>query len=411
MSKILLLVCLLQLALTIQFIQCSENSSPYTNLLSWGLNHNVSIQKLEMNFTSVNEKYFIAKENIHPNETLLTVPESLFINIQTIKQLLTPKFKKILEEILKLDIPLFKTEWAREQAYLALVQEISFRKKNNKLYKNFKPYFESFPDDLDNFPVFFDEEELDLLKGTNFGKTIATAKSTLLEEDKYLHTKFNFTMVDESYIRQRVLTVSRSFNISHLSTLIPFMDLFHVQIENSNAVWNYNQTQKLIEVYSTKEIKQGEAVILDTRPVPNSHCLLFYGFTQTNNTYLARHHIHTIHPRFQKDKNITMTLLKEGYDISNETFIGEMLDVYRMIASHAGFEQGDIGGYKMMLRNIEYYRHDYDYITPKDYYAKILSRRNRENIKRVIELEIALLEARMKILKDIIQSIEQKPEL
>ena len=61
-----------------------------------------------------------------------------------------------------------------------------------------------------------------------------------------------------------------------------------------------------------------------------------------------------------------------------------------------------------MLKNLKYYREEYDKILDKYYYELILSNQNRINIKRVIDLEIELLDKRINLLSEIVTDRENR---
>ena len=61
-----------------------------------------------------------------------------------------------------------------------------------------------------------------------------------------------------------------------------------------------------------------------------------------------------------------------------------------------------------MLKNLKYYREEYDQILDKYYYELILSNQNRINIKRVIDLEIELLDKRINLLSEIVTDRENR---
>jgi len=61
-----------------------------------------------------------------------------------------------------------------------------------------------------------------------------------------------------------------------------------------------------------------------------------------------------------------------------------------------------------MLKNLKFYREEYDKILDKYYYELILSNQNRINIKRVIDLEIELLDKRIGLLTEIVTDREKR---
>ena len=60
--------------------------------------------------------------------------------------------------------------------------EDSMNKKKGSLYQKYKPYFDMYDYiDMDNYPVFFDQEELIFLSQSSFGSELSEAVRSLQE--------------------------------------------------------------------------------------------------------------------------------------------------------------------------------------------------------------------------------------
>ena len=84
------------------------------------------------------------------------------------------------------------------------------RIKKGKFYKEFKPYFNLYEyTNLDNFPIFYSQEQLTLLKGTNLFEEIKRTKESLENEEKDLYDEFNFKKTDkENFLKNRILILA-----------------------------------------------------------------------------------------------------------------------------------------------------------------------------------------------------------
>ena len=68
-------------------------------LIEWGRNNSVYISnKIKLNYTNENTKNFYVKKKINVNEILISVPQNLFLNIDSALRLSSSKTKKQLEK-------------------------------------------------------------------------------------------------------------------------------------------------------------------------------------------------------------------------------------------------------------------------------------------------------------------------
>ena len=179
--------------------------------------------------------------------------------------------------------------------------------------------------------------------------------------------------------------------------------------ERGNTKWFYNTTTKIFKIYSIKTITPGEMIHMKAINMPNSNYLLYYGTTFENNNYIDPVKVSIIHPRWQRQDNITVTLNQKDFDITDEGFIGNSIDSYRQLGMRQfRMTSNDDTGYKLMYKNLKFYLEDYEGIKEKDYYDKILLNENRINIKRIIDLEKLLINNRLRLLEEIIEDREKE---
>jgi hypothetical protein len=95
-----------------------------------------------------------AGADIEKGETIISVPKNAIITLQMAKE--TEVGKKIVEQKVSLIYP--------NNSTLATFVLLEKSKPTTK----WKPLFDAFPKKVDNFPIFYNKEELDLLKGTQF---------------------------------------------------------------------------------------------------------------------------------------------------------------------------------------------------------------------------------------------------
>ena len=141
-------------------------------------------------------------------------------------------------------------------------------------------------------PFFYSDKEQNLLKNSNFACIVAERKKLLKKEYELL---LNEGIIDqgitlENYIKARVIETAKNFKIKDPRTnnsfivLMPFGDLInhHPIKSNSKIIMSKNGE---IKVKATKEINQGEKIVVSYGNHSNYFYLLYYGFIEENNKY------------------------------------------------------------------------------------------------------------------------------
>ena len=382
-------------------------------LLKWAKKNNIEISnKLILNFSSINYKTFYANEDIPENETILKVP---FDKILTVK-----KFEEYSPEFLlnmysdlnnnsSFSNNIFRTSTIKEQTFICLnlIYAITHKKKS-KLYKLYKPYFQSFENNLDYFPLLYGEGEIDLLNTTNFGAKLYGAKNSIIEEIKYIQNNFSYeSLISDDYIKYRIITVTKSYNIKGDSGIVPLADFFPLELntEIHNVYWKLDNETNIFYIKSIRNISKGETLKMKCFTAPNSKYLMYYGITFENNSYIEPFRIKYLHPKLKQEIKVKTSIMNpniDDFDLSEQSFIGDTMDNYRNMGIFFNMPNNDDTGYILMLKNLKYYMEEYNIISESDYYKKIILDKNRINIKRIVELEKFLLQKRIDLLQEIV---------
>ena len=403
-------------------IYCINNNNiPYNKTLyQWAKKNNISISsKIYLNYTSNNNKNFYSNDTIKENETLITIPKNIFMTSENMYNLLkddSPILKQIYNDLLLNETSeshkIFRTKSTREQVFIALSINYLFSHKRNKIYKLYKRYFNTLQDNLDNFPLLYTNEELNILSPTRFGFIVYQAKKSIDEEYNYLTKQLNYdNLIFDNYVKYRILTVSKSYEVFNTSSIVPFLDFFKLEMNNnySNVYWNI--TEEGVKLYATKNIESHQKLLMKCAQEPNSKYLLFYGVTFNDNFYIEPFVINLFHSKFKKELDEKKILFKgevKNFDLAKNDFVGLTINDYRTLGHYYNLPANDDTGYKFMLKNLKFYREEYDKILDKYYYELILSNQNRINIKRVIDLEIELLDKRISLLTEIVTDREKR---
>ena len=209
-------------------------SEDYDHLLEWGKSHNVYIsEKLAMNYTSENIKNFYAKEEIEKNETIMIIPKDIVLNIETALKLFGTKTNKLYEKYKneKFEYTNEFLKYRIQQSFLAYLMYAGNKHKTekNKFYQYFKYFFNTFETNLDNFPIFYNNEQFSLLTSSLLGNEIFQTRALFDEEYTILDKRVLTKRLDyDEYLKYRTYTLSKGNNITGLCTLIPFVDILEV---------------------------------------------------------------------------------------------------------------------------------------------------------------------------------------
>ena len=382
-------------------------------LLKWAKKkHIILSNKINLNYTSNNYKTFYANDDIYENETILEIPYESILTIDLLEKY-APKFLlDIYSDMNNKSSPsnnIFRKPMTKEQIFISLNFEYAIsHKKKSKLYKLYKPYFQTFENNFDYYPLLYGEDELSLINPTNFGSKVINAKLSIFNEFEYIQKNYSYdSLINDEYIKYRIISVSKCYNFLGSSAIIPFVDFFPIEMNQSlyNVFWTINNNTKTFTIKANTIIKKGELLIMKCHNIPNSRLLMYYGLTFENNDYIDPFLIKYLHNNLKKEIKIQNYILNpkiNEFDLAKQSFIGDTMDNYRNLGSYFNLPNNDDTGYILMLKNLKYYMDDYNLINETDYYKKIVLEKNRINIKRVIELEKMLLQKRIDLLQEIV---------
>jgi protein-histidine N-methyltransferase len=131
-----------------------EEKELFTNYAQWIKGFGAEFSKMKIRYIAEEYRGVTAGADIEKGETIISVPKHAIITLQMAKE--TEVGKKIIEQKVSLIYPNNST-----LATFVLLEK-------SKATTKWKPLFDAFPKKVDNFPIFYNKEELDLLKGTQF---------------------------------------------------------------------------------------------------------------------------------------------------------------------------------------------------------------------------------------------------
>ena len=298
----------------------------YIKFLKELYKYNSFFPKLKIHFYTNNYRGVLAKKNIMKNEVIMTTPKECLISLETVLE--TEYGKKIGE---------FMYKELYSPKHCLLTSFLLYEEKNPK----YKYYFDLLPNDFSNFPIFYTQEELDLLKGSPFLKQISTKKDDI----KYDYNKLCEHISDFNqfsflkFCQARILISSRIFGIQmknkKTDVLVPFADLLNHK-RPKQTQWYYDDSIESFVIQAIENIEEGNEIFDSYGKKTNARFLLHYGFCLDDNDTSEFNMTVTFnesHPLF-KQKKIFFENEKEytrTFNLNNSFYQSEILELLSFI--------------------------------------------------------------------------------
>ena len=401
------------------FINSKNN---YDYLLEWGKNNSLFISdKLEMKYASENNKTYYAKDDIPENTLIMNIPFKIMLNIDNALKLLNnKKSKKLFAEYQKdkFEMSVGFLPASLDQSFLSyLIYLVNHRQKHytkTKFYQYFHYLIDTFETDLDSFPIFYNKNQLDLLKGSLSLMESTIMKELFKEEVHKLEYEHKQKSIDfDEYLRFRTLTITKSLNISNITSIIPFVDMFADDPIDFNVNFKLNETNNNLYVFTTKKIRRGDILYLRSGYFSNIKRFILYGETfEKMKDYIESFQIPMISPMMHqsisdKDKGYD---LDDTIDLVKKKFYKDALETYKKISKLKKEDGSDLSAYNLFLKNLEYVRSNYEPITTTHIYEQFVNLKDIENVKRVLYLEKKVLDEKIDVLRKFINKLTKSKE-
>ena len=155
----------------------------------------------------------------------------------------------------------------------------------------FQPYFDVLPRDLSNFPVYWSDAELELLRGSPLHREIAQRKVNIKADFDVLSRKIPelaayscWTYAD--FMWCRTIVASRNFSITvdgeGRTAMVPQADMLN-HFRPRETSWTYEQELGAFTMKSLVKLSGGRQVMDSYGKKCNSRFLLHYGFAVERN--------------------------------------------------------------------------------------------------------------------------------
>ena len=406
--------------LIICFFSSLNGKNNYDFLLEWGLNNSLMISnKLGMRYVSENNKTYYAKEEIPENSLIMNIPFEIMLNINKALELLnSKKLNKLYSEYKKneFEISVGFLPASVDQSFLSyLIYLVNHRQKQykkSKFYQYFQYLINSFETNLDNYPVFYNKNQLRLLQGS-----LAFMESTLMKElfkeevDKLEHIHKQKEIDFDEYLRFRTLTITKSLNISNITSIIPFIDMFANDPIDFNVNFKLNDTNNNLYVFTTKKVKRGDILYLRSGYFSNIKRFILYGDTfEKMNDYIESFQIPMVSSTMLNNMKQEEKIydFNESINLNKKKFYKDALKSYKKLSLLNKEDGSDLSAYKLFLKNLEIMRENYNYITTSDIHKEFVNIKDIYNVKRVLNLEKKFLDNKLNVLREFIDKLEKK---
>jgi len=240
---------------------------------AWEKKIGIYRRKVVIKATRTGMRGVFAKEHINPDEELINIPLRAIITQEYPTN--DPIIKKARRYLREIDL-----------LVVTVHQEIH---NPNTL---FKPYFDLWPESVDNFPLFFNQSQFDLLQGTsviNFIHIFIDEMNHRYENIRRVLPELNnFTLTD--FYKYSMLCISRclmlNINGRKQTVFVPSYDMINTFPYTNQELHTVGTAYKdrhpgepYVTLRARKEIKEGDEVHIYYRgDYTNTEYLIHYGF-------------------------------------------------------------------------------------------------------------------------------------
>ena len=424
-------------------IKKEDNVDLVSSLLEWAKNNSIYINnKLTLNKKLIRDKsyYFSADSRIPNNTLLLKVPYDMMITQYSLNEIYknskNKKFEHLWDSITQIKSEYIKYFSTKQLLYMSIIIENANRKKKGPIYKKYKEYFRMYEQiNLDDFPVFYDQQEKFYLSGSNFGSQLNRATESLNEEYFICNRELNLSIpFQDEFLKTRVISLisSTDFNNTNLNytngfnetVIIPFLDYFNKVIseEKANARFEIkgiknttnNFTNYYLEVYSNDDIFIGGEINLKWRPFPNSELLLYYGFVEEGNPFHSRYYIDIMNRKLKRDLNISedqkFDIKRDMYELNTEFYDPSVINTYRNLSlNFSKYKDREEGAYEMMLDNLKNYADIYNNPLSDGNINMFINGKDKiKDIKEIMHMEKRLIDGKIEYLEKVVKGIKER---
>lgn len=400
------------------FISRTAQKNDYDVLLEWGKNNSLVISdKIKMKYINENSKTYYAKEKIFKNEVILIIPDAITLNIKNALRLYGKKGQKLYKEF-KSYFNESKNDFMNDQVFLAYLMyrvNKNDKLKSNNFYKYYQYLFKTFESNLDSFPIFYTMEQLFLIQFTSLIHTIDYIKDIYGAEIDIFQNKLKKEIIKDDYYVFRTYSSSKSFNVSGHSVIVPFVDMFNKHPTKYNL--KVEAIDNITRVIATKDILPSEKLYIKYDNLTNHNALTLFGITfdeiidKVNSL-----NVPILNALLLKNNKVSLNnktynkYFTKYMDVQKDKFYEKYNEKYKEFAINIKNDKSELAGYKMILENLETLKELNNKITPSHISKAFYQQKDIDNILRIFKSEMNILGKKIDLMKNVINSYEQKEQ-
>lgn len=246
----------------------------YQKFINWAKDNGAIFDDLSLHKYDNGERGIHSKKGTRKGKTIIKIPLKLIIHDGMGENTFYGnKVKKYADSF---------------QNYKIIMVILYILSTNNKV-SFFKPYYDILPKNILNFPIFWNDTDKEMLKGSNIHSEIIIRQRNILNDYNKI-CKIVPTFKNEVSIKQflwvRTIVGSRNFGIEinnkHRVAMVPLCDLLNHD-NNPDVNWFFDYKDKYFKMKSNRYIKQNIPITDTYGSKSNLKYFLFYGFTIANN--------------------------------------------------------------------------------------------------------------------------------
>ena len=399
-----------------------KNLTKLEKLINWGLNNSLNLSE-DLTFS---KNKFIAKKFITIDDIIMTIPKKLMLNVKKSLELLnSSKLKKDYEAYLKYDKESQKKrqtifdEAHIDQSFLSYILYIISHKKKKYSKTDFYKYYNHisymFEDNLDNLPFSYSSEQMQLFTNTTFGPIFESLYRYFSDEASLFEKKFyQKPIIFEDYLKYRIFSVKKYYNISNEVNLVPFIDLIKQSHKEPNCIY-YDENGE-IKLKAILNVFPGEELVLKPQNISNQHRLIFFGETFEEILDVFPSYSVYVMPRYflyennvEIDNDLSDKLKKyDMLDLCENEFYKSVIDIYSEITVRINKKhKGEIHALRFLVKYLKRLRKNLDYVDDGKIRDSFYSRKDMDNAMRIFRGERMFLDKKIKEVVDYIKKFRK----
>ena len=153
----------------------------------------------------------------------------------------------------------------------------------------FAPYYRILPETFDCFPIFWNEEEMGWLAGSDLVQQIRERRRNIVadyHEVSRICPEFGEQFTEDDFLWCRTAVGSRNFGINingvKRTTMVPWADMLN-HFRPRETSWTFDNTQQGFTMTSLKALSAGQQIMDSYGKKCNSKFLMHYGFAIEKN--------------------------------------------------------------------------------------------------------------------------------